>query len=293
VDVSRNWGFVTPEEQERLATVKVAIAGAGGDGGFVAEHLARFGVRRFALADPEFFEKENTNRQNGCDVTTLGLNKAEVIADIIRRIAPDAELDVYPKGIAPENIDEFIEGSAVAVDETEYTQPQLSLMLARAARPRQIPVVSGLNVGYGAILTTFMPGRMTLEQYLGLPPDISLEDAATFDLPLRRWVVRLPSYGDEAGLRLLASKAVSAPSVAPGVAIACGLVVTETFNVLTGRRRPIVAPKTLWFDALDLRLRMVRFRTLSYYGSLARMLARSRMGRNPRVTPPPGVLKTP
>jgi hypothetical protein len=180
----------------------------------------------------------------------------------------------------------FVEGADVVVDETEYTRPQLSLMIARSARPARIPVVSGLNAGYGAMVTTFLPDTMTLERYLGLPADITLEDAANVDLELRRWVVRLPRYGDEAGLRLLASGAVSAPSVAPGVALACGLVVTEVFNVLTGRQRPVVAPRTLWVDAQERRMGIVRFRALAWYGSLLRMVIRSRLGKNPRVTPP-------
>lgn len=91
MDFSRNLGFVSPCEQHQLGEALVAIAGVGGDGGLAAEMLARMGVQRFRLADPEVFSSENLNRQNGCDATTLGLNKAKVIADIIRRINPDAE----------------------------------------------------------------------------------------------------------------------------------------------------------------------------------------------------------
>lgn len=143
VDVSRNWGFISAEEQEVLGSVKVAVAGAGGDGGLVAEHLARLGVRHFAIADPEGFEVENANRQAGCDITTLGRNKAEVIAETICRIAPEASVDVYSDGISPACISDFVNGARVVVDETEYTRPHLSLMLARAARPAGIPIVSG------------------------------------------------------------------------------------------------------------------------------------------------------
>ena len=284
VDVSRNWGFITAEEQEVLGSVKIAVAGAGGDGGLVAEHLARLGVRLFAIADPERFEPENVNRQAGCDTTTLGRNKAEVIAETIRRIAPDASVDVYPDGVSPTCVSDFVRGAAVVVDETEYTRPHLSLMLARAARPAGIPVVSGLNVGFGGMVTCFIPGSMNLERYLGLPPEVTIEDAAQFELLLRRWVVRLPSYLDERVVRAVASGRVPAPSVAPGVALAAGLVVTEVFNLLTRRRRPVAAPRTLVFDALEGRTRVVRFRSASYASSLMRVVAKSRLGLNHRVT---------
>jgi molybdopterin/thiamine biosynthesis adenylyltransferase len=286
MDVSRNWGFITSREQELIGSVKIAIAGAGGDGGLVAEHLARLGVRRFAIADPERFEAENANRQAGCDSTTLGCNKAEVIAQVIRRIAPAAEVDVYPQGVSVENVAEFVRGAAIVVDETEYTRPHLSLMLARAARPAGIPVVSGLNAGFGAMVTCFLPSSMTLERYLGLPADITFEEAERIDLPLRRWVVRLPSYGHERALRLVAEGRVTAPSVAPGVALAAGLVTTEVFNLLSGCRPATVAPRTLVFDALERRARVVRFRSASYVCSVALLVARSRLGRNRPVEPP-------
>jgi molybdopterin/thiamine biosynthesis adenylyltransferase len=285
MDVSRNWGFITAEEQQVLGSVKIAVAGAGGDGGLVALHLARLGVRHFAIADPEQFEAENTNRQAGCDATTLGRNKAEVIADAIRRIAPPASVDVYPDGVSATCVTDFVRGATVVVDETEYTRPHLSLMLARAARPTGIPVVSALNVGFGGMVTCFIPGSMNLERYLGLPPEITIEDAARFELPLRRWVVRLPSYLDERVVRAVASGRVPAPSVAPGVALAAGLAVTEVFNVLTRRRRPVAAPRTLVFDALEGRTRVVRFRSASYASSLMRVIAKSRLGHNHRVRP--------
>jgi tRNA threonylcarbamoyladenosine dehydratase len=286
MDVSRNWGFVTAREQELIGSVKIAVAGAGGDGGLVAEHLARLGVRRFAIADPERFAVENVNRQASCDTTTLGRNKAEVLAETIGRIAPEADVEVYPDGISAPCVSEFVRGSTVVVDETEYTRPHLSLMLARAARPAGIPVVSGLNVGFGAMVTCFLPGAMTLERYLGLPHDITIEEAQRVEVPLRRWVVRLPGYADEWGLRVVASGGVPAPSVAPGVALAAGLVVTEVFNLLSRRRTPTAAPRTLVFDALERRTRVVRFPAVSYGTSLARLVLRSRLGLNRRVSVP-------
>jgi molybdopterin/thiamine biosynthesis adenylyltransferase len=65
-------------------------------------------------------------------------------------------------------------------------------MLARAARPAGIPVVSGLNVGFGGIVTCFIPGSMTLEHYLGLPPEVTIDEASRLALPLRRWVYDCP-----------------------------------------------------------------------------------------------------
>lgn len=286
MDTSRNWGFVSEEEQRRLGSVRVAVAGCGGDGGLVVETLVRLGVRSFALADPEAFAVENLNRQNGCDVTTIGRSKAEVLAELVSRIAPSATVDVFSDGVTPGNVEAFVAGAGIVVDEVEYTRPDVAVCLARAARRRGLPVVSGLNVGFGCLVSTFLPAGATLERCLGLDERMPLEQLREVEVPLRRWVPRLPSYVDASTLRMVARGEVSAPSVAPGVALAAGLVTSEVFAVVTGRRPAIAAPGAFWVDALSLRSRRIRFPAASYTSSVLRIAVRTALGRNPAVTPP-------
>jgi len=58
---ARNIGLLTTTQQERLRTSRVAIAGCGGAGGGYAAALARAGVGRFTLADPDVFDIERAN----------------------------------------------------------------------------------------------------------------------------------------------------------------------------------------------------------------------------------------
>jgi len=124
--VSRNTGLISAAEQQRLATATVAIAGVGGDGGLLAVTLARMGVRRFRLADPEVFEVENLNRQAASQTDTIGRNKAEAIAARLRAISDDVTAEVFSDGINPDNVDAFVEGCDLVVDETEYTLHHLA-----------------------------------------------------------------------------------------------------------------------------------------------------------------------
>lgn len=286
MDTSRNWGFVTQGEQHRLTSLRVAVAGCGGDGGLVVETLARLGVRSFALADPETFAAENLNRQNGCDTTTLGRPKAEVLAELVGRIAPSATVDIFGAGVTPDNVEAFLDGADVVVDEVEYTRPEVAVCLARAARRRDLSVVSGLNVGFGALVSTFLPTGVTLERCLGLDEQASVAELRGVQVPLRRWVPRLPSYVDASTLRRVDRGEVSAPSVAPGVALAAGLVTSEVFAVVTGRRPAVAAPGAFWVDALSMRSRRIRFPAASYTCSVLRIALRTALGRNPAVTPP-------
>jgi len=77
---SRNIGWLTEDEQQRLRGARVAIAGLGGVGGFHLLTLARLGVGRFNIADLDRFELANFNRQAGASVSSLGRPKVEVLA---------------------------------------------------------------------------------------------------------------------------------------------------------------------------------------------------------------------
>lgn len=283
MSVSRNAGFISGREQEALRAATVAIAGVGGDGGQVAEMLARLGVGHFRLADPEAFEEENLNRQAGSFRHTIGRNKAEVLAELIWAINRDATVELFPQGIQTNNVTRFVTGATLVIDETEYTRPELAVMLARAAREAGLPLVTGLNVGFGAIVTSFAATGYTVERYLGIRADTSLVEVQEADIPLTRWLTRLPAYGDPAVLDAVSAGAFPAPSVVPGVATAAAVVVTEAFNHITGRRRPVFAPRTLWVDVLERRLRTVRMRHLSVLSSVARMALRTRIGLNERT----------
>ncbi|HSH31450.1 MAG TPA: ThiF family adenylyltransferase [Candidatus Saccharimonadales bacterium] len=277
---SRNAGFISAAEQARLAGAKVAIAGVGGDGGQTAVTLARMGVTRFALADPEAFESENTNRQAGCSVTTIGHNKAEVIARLIEHINPDAQIKVFSEGVTESNLSSFLEDCSIVVDETDYTKPNIGVMLARAARCRRLAVIMGVNLGFGAIVTSFQPNGMTFERYLGLKDTDPLAAFTEQSVALRRWIPRLPSYVDLAVLAKVQAGGMPAPSVAPGVLLAAGAITTEVFNQLVGRRKPLSAPKAIWVDALERKSKIIRYPAVSFYLSVAELTIRHKLGLN-------------
>src|SRR5579864_2096593 len=85
---SRNLGLISVEEQQRLRNSRVAVPGLGGVGGVIAVTLARLGIGRFTIADPDVFEVRNFNRQYGATCATVGLSKAQVMDKIVRDINP-------------------------------------------------------------------------------------------------------------------------------------------------------------------------------------------------------------
>jgi len=105
---ARHLGLVNHEEQNRLRSSRVAIAGMGGVGGIHLITLARLGIGAFHIADPDDFELVNFNRQYGATLRSLGRGKAEVMAEEARAVNPDLELRVFSEAITPENVGEFL-----------------------------------------------------------------------------------------------------------------------------------------------------------------------------------------
>jgi len=91
---TRNLGFVSTAEQEKLHAARVLIIGVGGMGGAAVQSLARAGIGSFALADIDTFEVSNLNRQVFANLDTVDQHKAEATATQLRRINPEIELEV-------------------------------------------------------------------------------------------------------------------------------------------------------------------------------------------------------
>jgi molybdopterin/thiamine biosynthesis adenylyltransferase len=78
---------------EALRDKLVIVAGLGSGGSTVALELAKAGVPRFLLIDPDRLEEPNLIRHE-CDDRYVGQNKAEAVADLIRHRNADAEVEV-------------------------------------------------------------------------------------------------------------------------------------------------------------------------------------------------------
>ena len=81
--------------EEGLALLKassVLIVGVGGVGSYAAEAVARAGVGNITLMDGDSVQPSNLNRQLVALTSTIGKNKAEVMAERIRDIDPDTNV---------------------------------------------------------------------------------------------------------------------------------------------------------------------------------------------------------
>lgn len=89
---SRTIKLIGEEGLSLLKASSVLIVGVGGVGSYAAEAVARAGVGRITLMDGDIVQPSNLNRQLVALTSTLGRNKAEVMAERIRDINPEAEV---------------------------------------------------------------------------------------------------------------------------------------------------------------------------------------------------------
>ncbi len=135
------------ERLERLRRAHVLIVGLGGVGGWAAEMIARAGVGRLTLVDPDVVNSTNINRQLAALTSTVGRPKAEVLADRLRDINPSIELTVLQRYIRDELTDQLLDSAAFdfVVDAIDTLSPKVNLI--KGCLDRNLPLVSSMGAG--------------------------------------------------------------------------------------------------------------------------------------------------
>ena len=140
--LDRNRNKLTRAEQARLRTLRIGIVGLSA-GHSIAHVLAMEGLAgEIRLADFDTIELANLNRIPA-SVLDLGINKAIVAARRIAEIDPYLRVVVVPEGVTRENLDEFLDGLDVVIEECDSLD--MKFLVREVARERRIPVIMETN----------------------------------------------------------------------------------------------------------------------------------------------------
>ena len=93
-----------PEAVERLAQSRVAVFGLGGVGSWCMEALSRGGVGALVLVDGDAVALSNINRQAIAFRDTVGQRKVVAAAQLVRRIDPTIQLELYDRFVLSEDV---------------------------------------------------------------------------------------------------------------------------------------------------------------------------------------------
>jgi len=92
------------EGQRKIRATSVVVAGDGGLGSALIEHLALLGVRKIAEIDKEELDETNRNRFIGARITdpVPGTSKVSISHRLIRQTDPDVASDPISQGLVSE-----------------------------------------------------------------------------------------------------------------------------------------------------------------------------------------------
>lgn len=243
---SRNIGWVTEAEQEKLRNARVAIAGLGGVGGVHLLTLARLGMSKFNIADFDEFGLHNFNRQVGAFMSTIDRPKADVLAEMTKEINPQADVRMFPQGVTPENLDEFLRDVDVYVDGIDFFALPARRMLFKACYEKGIPALTAAPLGMGVAFMYFKPGCMSFEQYFRVEGRAEKEQYARFIAGVSPAMLQR-DY-------LVAPQAVNfderrGPSTMMSCNLCAGVMGVSVLKVLLNRGAMRAAPWGMQFDA--------------------------------------------
>ena len=166
------------ELHDRLADKRVGIVGLGGLGSNVAAMLVRAGVRHFVLADFDVVDTSNLNRQLYFR-EDIGRAKTEALAETLRRIEPDLELELIASRVGEDEITAIGRGVDVLIEATDCADTKALVMNACARHLPDLPCVAASGLaGLGSANTVvtralaehlWVVGDLTSDVSTGLP----------------------------------------------------------------------------------------------------------------------------
>ena len=145
------------EGVEKLRSARVALFGVGGVGGYVAEALIRCGVGSLDFYDDDRVALSNLNRQVIALRSTVGRDKADVMAERLRDINPDAKITGHKLFYLPQEADrvDFSSFDYIA-DAVDTVAAKLDI--AERAYRLGVPVISAMGAGNRLDPTQFKVG---------------------------------------------------------------------------------------------------------------------------------------
>jgi molybdopterin/thiamine biosynthesis adenylyltransferase len=243
---SRNIGWVTEAEQQRLRRSRVCIAGMGGVGGIYLLTMARLGIGAFSVADFDTFSVANFNRQAGATVDTIDKPKLDVMVEMARQINPELDVRTFDRGLTADNLDAFLADGDVYLDGLDFFALQMRESVFAACATKGIPATTVAPLGMGAALLNFVPGGMSFDEYFGFSGQSEEQQALRFLVGLSPAMLQMGYLADPSRVNLAERRG---PSTIIAVQLCSGIAAAQVLKLILRRGDVVAAPWGLHFDA--------------------------------------------
>jgi molybdopterin/thiamine biosynthesis adenylyltransferase len=149
VRTARNKNLINAEEQEKFYNATIGIGGLSVGSSVAFAIVLQGGGKHIKLADMDRMALSNTNRILA-GVDDLGVLKVEMAAKRIYEINPYAEVELFPEGLQPGNIEKFFEGLTIMIDEMDNLA--IKYLIREQAKKRKLAVVMAADNGDNGVV---------------------------------------------------------------------------------------------------------------------------------------------
>jgi molybdopterin/thiamine biosynthesis adenylyltransferase len=214
----RNRQMISTAGQLKLFRSNVAVVGCGGLGGHILEQLARLGVGKIVIIDPDVFEESNLNRQSLSSPRNLGRAKVDVARERINELNPSVDATVFPHRLTMANGHGMLQGTQIVIDASDNIPARLEL--AELCESMNLPLVHGAVAGWYGHISTQFPGERSIQSIYGNRSEESGVE----------WKLGIPAFAS---------------------AVVASLEVAETCKIILGEGH-LVRGRQLCIDLLDM-----------------------------------------
>lgn len=145
------------EGQETLAKSHVAIIGCGALGTTIANNLVRSGIGHIKVIDRDIIELNNLQRQNLFDEDDIGLPKASVAAEKLKKINSEIKIEYVIDDVNHNNIENLIRDADIVLDGTDNMF--VRFLINDACVKHDIPWIYGGAVETYGITMNIVPNK--------------------------------------------------------------------------------------------------------------------------------------
>lgn len=246
---SRNIGWFTEEEQEKLKNTRVAIPGVGGVGGEYLIALTRLGIQNFTIADFDVFETANFNRQYGANTHTIGEDKVSIMKSMAKQINPNVNIQTFGKLDTEGLAYQFVYMADILADSIDFFEIEARRELFRAAARDHIPAITCAPIGMGCSYSIFLNNGkdITFDQACGFKPydDVSIQSV--------KFLKFLTGVSNQPGSYLVDPTAIDipnkkAPSTIIGIKLCAAIMAANIVKIVLKRGTIKPAPTVHFFD---------------------------------------------
>jgi len=148
---------IQEDGQKILSKSKIAIIGCGALGTTIADNLARSGVGYIRLIDRDIIELNNLQRQNLFNEYDVGLPKASVAAENLKKVNSGIKIEYIIDDVNHKNIVKFIKDVDVVIDGTDNML--IRFLINDACVKHNIPWVYGGAIETYGMTMNIIPNK--------------------------------------------------------------------------------------------------------------------------------------